>query len=178
MLVWAVGRNYCIRILCFAVSVFRVGSWTKIDLSTRSSGWLGVLNTASVSHCTLMRTLQMYGTIVFKCQSLSFLKCASQISVASADDKTNFYQLCLCQRIFNPLPLSSASLPSSHLPFLPSVLAFTCSLQQHLAPASPACLLNFSLFSHFGSFPQPSVVEGKKRETTLRAYRSQRNQPF
>lgn len=116
-------------------------------------------------------SFQMSVVIIFK-------MCISDFCSFCRRQKTNFYHLCMCQRIFNPLPLSSASLPSSHLPFLPSVLAFTCSLQQHLAPASPACLLNFSLFSHFGSFPQPSVVEGKKRETTLRAYRSQRNQPF
>ncbi len=43
---------------------FRVGSWTKIDHSTSSSGWLEIPKTVSVSLCTLMRTLQMYGTAV------------------------------------------------------------------------------------------------------------------
>lgn len=74
--------------------------------------------------------------------------------------------------IFNPLPLFSTSIPSPHLFLHPSVLDFTCTLQQHLGPASPACLLNLSLCTHFGLFPKPCLVG---RETTLRASLSQKS---
>lgn len=69
----------------------------------------------------------------------------------------------LPDHFFNPHPCFSTARPSHHLFLVLLPLAFTCSLRQHLAPDYPACRLNFSLCTHSGSIPQPSLFGEKEK---------------
>ncbi len=190
VVVWAVGSNYCIGIFYSAVRVFRVGSWTKIECSMSSSGWLEILNTVFQSLHTdedfadnlcsgkISNSYHKCSVFAFKHKwSYVFTNASFWKTEISERTKSLFFishALRECARWFlTLLPSFLPPAPRPTFPSPPSALAFTCSLLQHLAPAYPACLLNFSSCTHFW-FASTAEPGWGKRETTLRVSGSQK----